>query len=72
MDFLVGKKDKAKIKGTGSDGKGKCATGEKGLVAILEEFTAKLDGNPGDGPTHPSEDGAASSALAAHFAQYTD
>ncbi|CAK0910872.1 unnamed protein product [Prorocentrum cordatum] len=60
------------IDGTSSDGKGKDATGKKGLVAILEEFTAKLDGNPGDGPTHPSEDGAASSALATNFAQYTD
>ncbi|CAK0870316.1 unnamed protein product [Prorocentrum cordatum] len=71
VDFLMEKKDKANIKGTSSDGKGKDATGKKGLVAILEEFIAKLDGNPGDGPTHPSEDGAASSALAANFAQYT-
>ncbi|CAK0863772.1 unnamed protein product [Prorocentrum cordatum] len=72
VDFLMDKQDKAKIKGAGSDGKGKDATGKKGLVAILEEFIAKLDGNPGDGPTHPSEDGAASSALAANFVQYTD
>ncbi|CAK0857291.1 unnamed protein product [Prorocentrum cordatum] len=72
VDFLMEKKDKAKIKGAGSDGKGKDATGKKGLVAILEEFIAKLDGNPGDGPTHPSEYGAASSALAANFAQSTD
>ena len=74
VDFLMEKKkDKAKIKGTGSDGKGKDATEKKvTLTTILEEFIAKLDGNSGAGPTHPSKDAAASSAGAANFVQYTD